>query len=123
MKWWLKFLLVFIWLMLLGRLITPTVYAEARDVYTDTIDVNLTDWNDVMSFPKFDPTKGILTGIEFSLDGTLQGSADFESLDAKAITVTIGMGANVELQRPDGTLIYALCPIPRYRSWLTALTA
>lgn len=92
-------------------LLPTTTYAQARQVYTDTIDLQPTDWSDAMRFPRFDADIGFLTGVEFVLDGRLQGQARFESLDAQATQVTVGMSANVALQRPNGSTIIESIPV------------
>jgi len=58
-----------------------------------------------MTFPKFDPNLGVLTGIEFTLVGQLEGTAKFESLDSQAAQVIVGMESIVRLQRPDTSQI------------------
>ena len=94
MKTLLKIGLLFAAYTVLAVLTAPTTYAASRQVYTDTIGMNQTDWEGALSFPQFDPAIGILTGVEFQLDGRLQGKAEFESLDAQPAVVTIGMAAN-----------------------------
>ena len=89
---------------------SPVVYAQARQVYTGTIGLTQTDWAGSMSFPRFDPARGILTGVEFALAGHLQGQAEFERLDAQAAVVAVGMSANVQLQRPNGEQILQAVP-------------
>ncbi|MCL4858644.1 MAG: choice-of-anchor E domain-containing protein [Caldilineaceae bacterium] len=111
MKTLLKIGLLFAAYTVLAVLTAPTTYAASRQVYTDTIGMNQTDWEGALSFPKFDPAIGILTGVEFQLDGRLQGKAEFESLDAQSAVVTIGMAANVDLQRPDGSAILKAVPL------------
>jgi len=101
-------LLGFFCLLWLGKA-TP-VYAESTAVYSDTIALQKTDWAHTMTFPKFDPSLGLLTGIEFSLLGRLQGAASVESLDAKPVTVTVGMAATAQLQRPDGSQLLLAKP-------------
>lgn len=92
-------------------LIPAPIFAQEQQVYTDTIDLNLTDWTDVLRFPRFDPAVGILTGVEFILDGRLQGSAQIESLEAQELDVTISMSANIVLQHPNGSTIVESIPM------------
>jgi hypothetical protein len=110
MKLAFKFTLAFVVLWFCGLVTSTAVYAEARQIYTDTIGLQQTNWTDSMSFPKFDPNSGILTGIEFVLDGRLEGSAQFESVDAEAATIGVGMAASVNLQRPIGAEILRVVP-------------
>jgi hypothetical protein len=110
MKSLLKLVLAFVVLWLFWLLPARSLYAQERLVYTGTIGLQPTDWAGVMNFPRFDPTIGILTGIEFVLDGRLEGNASFESLDAQAVTVTVGMSADVLLRRPIGEQILQARP-------------
>lgn len=62
-----------------------------------------------MSFQKFNPSLGTLTGIQFSLTGDVNGSAQVESLDGSPSTVTSTLAASITLTRPDlSTLVVAL---------------
>ncbi|HOJ56721.1 MAG TPA: choice-of-anchor E domain-containing protein [Phycisphaerae bacterium] len=73
--------------------------------YSGTIDMRDTTWTDSITFPKFDPALGELTSIKFTLSGSVQGSAQFESLDNSPTTVEMYLTSRVELQRPDGSLL------------------
>jgi hypothetical protein len=100
---------------------TFPVYADARTLtYTDTIPLQQTDWSDTMLFPRFDPTYGILTAVQVTLTGKLDGSAKFESLDAQAATVQIGMSAQIDLQRPTGTRISKATPLATSTAQVTS---
>jgi len=67
-----------------------------------SIGLQATNWSDVISVPKFNPTLGILTGIEIELDGHVAGMAKFESLDGSPATVTMDLKAQIDLKRPGG---------------------
>ena len=78
--------------------------------FSDTIAVTPTNWSDVVELPKFDPTLGTLTSIEFVLDGAVEGSAKYESLDSSPATILLELKAEIELLRPDNTLIVGVIP-------------
>jgi hypothetical protein len=100
---------------------TSPVYADARTLtYTDTITLQKTDWVDMMAIPRSDPAHGILKAVQFTLAGKLEGSAQFESLDAQATTVQIGMSAQIDLQRPTGTRISKATPLATDVAWVTS---
>ena len=88
---------------------TGSVFAE-EIVYEDEVPLMKTDWNDTISIPKFDTALGELQQIEFVLSGTVDGSAQLESLDAQPAIIVVNMGAVINLNRPDGSLIAESIP-------------
>jgi hypothetical protein len=79
--------------------------------FTDTIPMTTTTWFDTLSVPKFDPALGTLLGIDFSLTGTVSGSAAYESLDADPATITLNLTAEVVVQRPDLSQLIVVLPV------------
>jgi hypothetical protein len=79
--------------------------------FTDTIPVSNTTWSDSMSIPLFNPGLGTLQSIEFELKGTVQGTAQYESLDADAATITLNLQAQITLQRPDLSQLVVVIPV------------
>ena len=79
--------------------------------YTDTVDLTITNWNDSVSFPLFDPALGTLLSVSFDLGGHVEGSARFESLDAAPTTVTMNLAAEIDLQRPDLSSLVTVLPL------------
>ena len=79
--------------------------------YNDTIPLSTTNWADSVSVPQFNPALGTLTSIDFYLEGAVQGSAKFESLDAAPATVTMNLQAQVTLQRPDLSNLVVALPV------------
>ncbi|MCB0083978.1 MAG: choice-of-anchor E domain-containing protein, partial [Caldilineaceae bacterium] len=86
----------------LAPVLSPHAQAEERS-YGDEIPVKLTNWTDVLSIPRFDPSQGILTKIDFVLTGKVNGRASLENLDAEAAIVSAESVADIRLDRPDGT--------------------
>ena len=78
---------------------------------SDAVPSTLTNWSDTLSVPQFDPASGTLQSVEISFDATVDGSAGYESLDGAAATITLELTADVELQRPDTTVLSLLQPL------------
>lgn len=78
--------------------------------HTASVPLATTNWTSSASVPKFDPSSGELISVSFSLAGHVDGEAFFESLDAKAATVTMNLAAHIMLNRPDGTFLLAAFP-------------
>lgn len=78
--------------------------------HTDAIPLQLTNWNDSLTIPKFDPQLGLLLSIRFELTGTAQGSAKFESLDASPATITTRFQTILTLSRPDASVLVIATP-------------
>ena len=103
-------------------LFAPDASAQVQQIcFDDTIALMPTNWTgQTLTVSKFDPDLGILTGIEFTLDGTAEGSAGIESLDATATTVMTSFQATLTLQRPDLTEIVVTIPAAMFSDNLTA---
>lgn len=80
-------------------------------MYNDSIPLSTTNWSSSVTIPQFNPTLGILDSIEFSLAGHVEGDASYESLDAAPATVTLELAAEIELQRPDNSVLVAALPL------------
>ncbi len=80
----------------------------------------LTDWTTSLTVTKFDPALGVLQSIDFVLTGRVQGSAAFESRDAKANVITTNLSASITLDRPDNSQLAVVVPLV---SMMTSATA
>ena len=85
------------------------VVAQTTTNFTANIGVN-----------KFDPALGTLTGIQFTLTGTVLGTVKFESQDAAPSTISSNLSATITLTRPDNSTIAVVLPTV---SAVTSLTA
>jgi hypothetical protein len=86
--------------------------AQAATIsYNDSIPLSSTNWNSSVSIPLFNPGLGTLTSIDFYLEGYVEGSAKFESLDAAPATITMNLAANINLQRPDLSNLAVVLPL------------
>jgi|GEM_PF-1469968 len=88
--------------------------------YSDSIQLQTTNWDQSVSIPKWDPELGILHRVEFRLSGTIQGSAAIESLDAADSTVTTTYQAAITLTRPDLSVLVVATPLEQFVDDLTA---
>jgi len=98
-------------------------YAQVRAEtvsYTDTIPLQTTNWSQQLQLPRFDPTLGILTEIDFALQGKVRGLARIENLDAAAATVIAESFATVRLQRPNGSFLSQVTPVASRSAALAA---
>lgn len=78
--------------------------------YTDSVSPTGSQWETDMSVPKFDPSAGELSAVEIHFNGLVSGLAEYESGEAKEADVTVIVGAEIELRRPDGTLLARITP-------------
>ena len=80
--------------------------------FMDTINLQMTNWTETLTVDKFDSSLGTLTSISFTLEGTVEGAANYESLDAGPANVTLDLSAIIEVNRPGGgTLIVDVQPL------------
>lgn len=93
---------------LLVAAISANATTLAQISYSDSVLTQGTNWSEFLSIHKFDPSKGVLKVINFELNGTVSGSAGFESRDATPTTVTINLSAYITMSRPDlSVLVFA----------------
>jgi hypothetical protein len=89
---------------LLAILNTQGVQAAER-VYTHDIPPTATDFDQLVSIPKFDSQLGVLEAVEIDFVSRLEGSVQYESLDAGPTFVTATMNGWLRLTGPDGALL------------------
>lgn len=96
----------------LATALIPFTSAQAEVIsYTASKAMTTTNWSDSLSFNKFDSTLGTLTGITFDLTGIVRGTGSAESLDAAESFVTLTLGSELTLRRPDGTTLVVANPV------------
>ena len=72
-------------------------------VETETIPLTTTNFADLaLVFDKFDAGLGTLLSVNLTLQGTVQGTAQYESLDGSPTTVSLNLSATINLTRPGG---------------------
>jgi len=98
----------------------PALATADQLCHTATIPSATTNWNNSVSVPKFDPSLGTLTAIQFSLTGTETVTAKAESLDAQPSTVTLNFQCTMTLTRPDNSVIVIAIPLQTFVDHFTA---
>ena len=81
-------------------------------MHTDSIGMQTTNWSDTLTIPLFDDLGGTLTllSVKIELTGSVEGDAAYESLDASPSVVTLNLGSDVEVQRPDFSTLVVTMP-------------
>ena len=75
--------------------------------FSDTIPPRTLDWEDTLTFSKFPPGLGILTGIDIEINASIDGSLAVENLYDSASTISSTTDVNIQLTRPDGSELAA----------------
>ncbi|MCA8979693.1 MAG: choice-of-anchor E domain-containing protein [Planctomycetes bacterium] len=103
-----------------AALIAGTASAQHTQVESDSIALQLTNWDDFLTVPKFNVPGATLLSVDFTLDGGAEGGARIESLDAQPATVNTAFQATITLQRPDLTVIAVTLPVANFSDNLSA---
>lgn len=88
--------------------------------YTDSVSPTGSRWTTELSVPKFDSSNGTLRAVEIHFTGLVSGEAEYESGEAKEADVTVVVDADIELQRPDGTVLALIAPQSQIEATLPA---
>ncbi len=72
---------------------------------SDTIAIQPTNWNGILTVPRFDPTSGILDRIEISLAVQGQGMIRLENTDTASTLPNASLAAIVQVIRPGGGVL------------------
>ncbi|MFN8491898.1 MAG: choice-of-anchor E domain-containing protein [Caldilineaceae bacterium] len=80
-------------------------------VYTDTIPIQPMDFTDTLTLPKFDPTIGILTGVQITLTGEITGSAYYTNIRNTNVLLSLQAIGSEELGLLDQTKLVASSPL------------
>lgn len=94
----------------LALLAAPAAAQAASVTYSDSVNLQITNWSDTVSIQKFNPALGTLTNIKFELEGTVEGTIMAESLDAAPATITLDLAAKITLTRPDLSTLAVVLP-------------
>ena len=101
--------------LLLGAIVAALGFAGPAHAdiveYTDSVALSLTNWDDSVTVPLLDPALGNLLSVSWELNGHVEGEAKFESLDASPATITMNLAAELELLRPDLTVLSVVLPL------------
>lgn len=88
--------------------------------HTASVSPSGSQWATDMSFPKFDPAAGTLRAVEIHLVGAVSGLAQYESGEQQESSASITVNADVELKRPNGTLLARVSPASQLDATLPA---
>lgn len=75
--------------------------------FSDSIPTTTTNWTDLLTLSKFNPTLGSLTSVRFLYSTEVNTTARIESLDAAPATVTINTSASVSFGGPINVMLPA----------------
>ncbi|WP_170976865.1 choice-of-anchor E domain-containing protein [Massilia sp. HP4] len=96
----------------LATALIPFASAQAETIsFSDSQAMKSTNWSETLSFGMFDTTLGTLNSIRFDLTGLIQGSGRAESEDSAPTTVTLQLGSDLTLTRPDGSVLVITNPV------------
>lgn len=96
--------------LILVSLAVSVVQADTL-TYNYSVSLQSVGWSEDFTLPQFDPSLGTLNSITFTLQGTVNGDAKFESLDAQPSTVAMDLSSTLQLQRPGGTILVQVIPL------------
>jgi uncharacterized protein (TIGR03382 family) len=78
--------------------------------YSGSVALATTNWSNSIVIPQFNPALGTLNSISWTLNGSVAGSASYESLDASPTTVTLNLSATLTLFAPDSSTLQVTIP-------------
>lgn len=88
----------------------PDWVQAAQKTVTSTLGPKPTNWSDSLSVDKFNPADGILSSVEVLLEGSVNGTAKYESTDPKPAVITLKLSADIQLQRPNSADLLMAAP-------------
>lgn len=77
--------------------VTPQSVRANDITHVDSVPLQLTSWNEMMSVPKFDPKLGTLTQVSIHYSSQVSGTTRYESLDSSAALIELTLAAKTEL--------------------------
>ena len=86
------------------------VVSPATLQQTATVPLTATDFSTTVNIPQFDPSLGTLTGVTIRLDGSVRADFQFETLDASPAGVSGTLQTQLNLNRPDTSLLVSALP-------------
>lgn len=99
------------WPALTAAFIFVSISQAASITHTDNIPLMTTSWFESVVIPQFDPALGTLDSIEYAINGYIEGSVSYESLDSKPSTLTLDFSASLELGLPDSSKLILAAPL------------
>ncbi len=94
-----------------AAILAPINAAQASTLtYESTVDLEITNFKKQITLSKFDSSLGDLESVLFELSGNVQGSVELENRDAQAAFVTGNLAAEINLKKPDNSLLLVALP-------------
>lgn len=88
--------------------------------YESSIDLEKTNFEKQITLPKFDSSLGELESVLFELSGNVKGAVSLENEDATAAFVTGNLAAEINLKKPDDSLLLVALPTASVNKDLSA---
>ena len=98
------------WAFVCALSISPAAVYADQISFSDAAPLMLTNWNQTIALPKFDPSLGTLTSVLLKLTGEVNGSASLESTNPLPTNVTTIFNAEITLMRPDNSILLTASP-------------
>lgn len=70
---------------------------------SNVIPLSTTNWTNSLGLQRFDPSLGTLDSIALELFGEVHGNARVENTDAQPLVLTMRLGTDLTLSRPDNS--------------------
>ena len=104
-----------------AAILAPINAAQASILrYESKVDLEKTNFKKQIALPKFDSSLGDLESVLFELMGEVQGSVELENRDAQAALVTGNLAAEINLKKPDNSLLLVALPTASVEQNLSA---
>lgn len=96
--------------MLVISLLLVNIYSVRAETitFTDTVDVQLTDWVDKLTIPGFDANHGTLLKVNLTFTGFLHGMVSYENTGTNPATITATHAITVAIETLEGTILSTL---------------
>ncbi len=75
------------------------------------VSLQKTNFSTAVSVPLFDSTLGTLTGVSFTLAGTVRSAVGIENHGRATTTITVTSQASLTLTRPDNSTLVVTIPV------------
>lgn len=96
----------------IAALLASTGLASAASIsFSDSISLTMTNWADSVSIGQFDSALGTLNSATVKLDGSVQGDAKGESLDAAPATVSLKLQAEINANHATLGNVVTILPV------------
>jgi hypothetical protein len=104
-----------------AAILAPINAAQASTLtYENSVDFKKTNSDKQITLPKFDRSLGKLESVLFELSGKVKGSVELENRDAKAALATGNLAAEINLKKPDDSLLLVALPTASVEQNLSA---